>query len=573
LSIDPITIEVLTSRLREIAATMEHALYHSGYSPILRESRDGTAGLTDADGQVLMIGGGLQYHSLPYEQAVRCVIARFGRDGLAEGKSFIVNDPYLAGNPHVPDMVAVTPAYHRGRLVGFGVSIAHKADLGGLVPGSSGAGSREIFHDGLRLPPVLFQTAAGIEAGIEDIIRGNSRTPDVVIGDLRGQVGATRLGAARLAALCEEYGDEIVLEVMERILVLTERRLAGELSRWPDGVAEAEGFLDDDGADKDRPVRIAVKATKTGDRLHLDFSGCAPQTLGPVNVNPWTAKSVSLLAILAATDPTIPINSGLARGIGFDLPEGLIVNPRFPATINLYFPTAVMIYSCVLSALGKLNLARAVAPSGLVTGAVAFGYRRSGKPLVQYEIGATGLGGASGQDGTAMVTPMNHFTAGAPVEMVETEYPMMVRRYDIWRDSAGPGHYRGGIGYVREFEVKEDCVLTLRASGHRSASWGLAGGSAPAISRTSINPGTFGEAALAAIETRQLKAGDVLRLERSGGGGYGSPLERPVEAVRQDVADGYVGIDAAWSRYGVRLDPQTLVVDEAATAARRTQER
>jgi N-methylhydantoinase B len=170
-----------------------------------------------------------------------------------------------------------------------------------------------------------------------------------------------------------------------------------------------------------------------------------------------------------------------------------------------------------------------------------------------------------------MVTPMNHFTAGAPVEMVETEYPMMVRRYDIWRDSAGPGHYRGGIGYVREFEMKEDCVLTLRASGHRSASWGLAGGGGPAISRTSINPGTASEAALSAIETRQLKAGDVLRLERSGGGGYGSPLERPVDVVRQDVVNGYVGVDAAWSRYGVRLDPRSLVVDEAATAARRTQ--
>ena len=551
MSIDPITTEVVMSRLREIAATMEHSLYHSGYSPILRESRDGTAGLTDAEGQVLMIGGGLQYHSLPYEQAVRCVMEKFGRGGLADGDSFVVNDPYHAGNPHVPDMVAVTPAFDRGRLVGFGVSIAHKADVGGLVPGSSGAGSREIYHDGLRLPPVRFQTAAGIDTDIEMIIRSNSRTPEVVVGDLRGQVGATRLGAARLAALCQEYGQDIVVAVMDRLLALAERRLGAELAGWPDGEAEAEGFLDDDGADKDRPVRIAVKASKTGDRLHLDFSGCAPQTTGPVNVNPWTAKSVSLLAILAATDPTIPVNSGLARAVSFDLPEGLLINPRFPATVNLYFPTAVMIYSCVLSALGKLNPARAVAPSGLVTGAVAFGYRRSGKPLVQYEIGATGLGGTSDHDGTAMVTPMNHFTAGAPIEVVETEYPVMIRRYDIWRDSAGPGRYRGGVGYVREFQVKEDCVLTLRASGHRSSAWGLAGGAGPAISRTSINPGTPNEVLLSAIETRQLKAGDVLRVERSGGGGYGSPRERPAETVRQDIENGYVSAESARKLYGL----------------------
>src|SRR5262249_55031433 len=153
MSIDPITIEVVASRLREIAAGMEHALYHAGFSPILRESRDGTAGLTDAQGRVLMVGGGLQYHSLPYEQAVRAVMAQF-KDSVRDGDSFIVNDPYVAGNPHVPDMVAVTPAFHDGALIGFGVSIAHKADMGGLVPGSSGAASREIFHDGLRLPPV-----------------------------------------------------------------------------------------------------------------------------------------------------------------------------------------------------------------------------------------------------------------------------------------------------------------------------------------------------------------------------------------------------------------------------------
>jgi N-methylhydantoinase B len=214
MTIDPITIEVVTSRLREIAAGMEHALYHAGFSPILRESRDGTAGLTDAQGRVLMVGGGLQYHSLPYEQAVRAIVGQFGREGLRAGDSFIVNDPYVAGNPHVPDMVAVTPAFHGGALIGFGVSIAHKADMGGLVPGSSGAGSREIFHDGLRLPPVRYQSAAGIVRGIEEVLRANSRTPDVVIGDTRGQVGATRLGAARLAVLAEEYGRARVLGVM-----------------------------------------------------------------------------------------------------------------------------------------------------------------------------------------------------------------------------------------------------------------------------------------------------------------------------------------------------------------------
>jgi N-methylhydantoinase B len=571
MTIDPVTTEVVVSRLREVAATMEHALYHSGYSPILRESRDGTAGLTDAQGRVLIVGGGIQYHSLPYQQAVNCVLDRFGRDGLREGDSFVVNDPYLCGNPHVPDMVAVTPAFHRGDVVGFGVSIAHKADVGGLVPGSSSAASREIYHDGLRLPPVRYETAAGIDRAIEDIIRGNSRTPDIVIGDLRGQVGATRLGAARLAALCEEYGRDCVLAVMASVLQLTARRLAAELAGWPDGVATAEGQLDHDGADRERPVRIAVRVAKQGERLVVDFSDCAPQTMGPVNVNAWTARAVSLLAVLAATDPTIPMNSGLLDQVEFVLPEGLIVNPRFPASVSLYFPTSVMIYTCLLSALGELNPARAVAPSGMVTGAIALGYRsgRGGKPTVQYELASTGLGGTSHSDGTSLVSPMNHFTPGLPVEILETEYPVVVRRYDMWRDSAGAGRHRGGVGYVREFELLEDCVLTLRSSGHRFPSWGLAKGMSPATSRTTINPGGAGEERIGPIDTRHLIPGSVLRIERSGGGGYGTPAERAPEAVLADVRNGYVSVEMARETYGVVIDAQALAIDRAATVTRR----
>jgi N-methylhydantoinase B len=214
-----------------------------------------------------------------------------------------------------------------------------------------------------------------------------------------------------------------------------------------------------------------------------------------------------------------------------------------------------MIYTCVLSALGRLNPARAVAPSGLVTGAVSLGYRNRPKPLVHYELAATGLGGTSQHDGTPIVHPMNHFTAGSPVEVVETEYPVLVRRYDIWTDSAGAGRTRGGIGTVRELQVQEDCLLTLRSSGHRSAAWGLAGGEGPAVSRTTINPGTAGEQKLAAIDTRELKAGDVLRIERSGGAGCGAPRERDPDAVRRDVADGYVSREAARERYGVAVDP------------------
>ncbi len=567
MSADPITIEVVSSRIREIASTMEHALYHSGYSPVLRESKDGTAGLTDANGRVIIVSGGLQYHSLPYQHAVSSVLASFPRETLVPGESFVVNDPYLGGNPHAPDFMAITPGFFDGELIGFGVSMAHKADIGGIVPGSSGAAAREIYHDGLLLPPVRYQTNAGIETAIEAIIRRNSRIPDVVLGDLRGQVGCTRLGVQRLAALCAEYGRGTIADIMREILDRTAARIRGELAALDDDVADMEGFLDHDGADVDVPIRIHVRAEKRGDRLVLDFSGSSPQTRGPVNVNRTTAQAVSLLAMLAATDPSIPVNSGLTQAVDFVMPDGLVVNPQHPATVNHYFPTAHIVYNVVLAALGKLNPARAFAPSGLGHGAIAVGYAqsRTGKRAVQYELTCTALGGTSEHDGTSIIQAMNHITPSAPVEIVESEYPVMVRQYGTWEDSAGPGRHRGGVGYVRDYQVLTDCIVTVRSANHHFSAWGLDGGGAPRTSATTINPDLPSREALGPIVTRQLRAGDVFRLEQSGGGGYGDPFERDPVAVASDVRNGYVSLAAARDAYGVVIDRQTNDVDVAAT--------
>jgi N-methylhydantoinase B len=555
-AIDPVTTEVVASRLREIAATMEYALYHSGYSPILRESKDGTAGLTDAQGRVVIISGGLQYHFTAYQQAVEAVLARYPAALLKPGESFIANDPYQCGSPHAPDFVAVTPAFHAGVLIGFGVSLAHKSDIGGLVPGSSGAAAREIYHDGLLLPPVRFQSEAGIEEAIVAIIANNSRIGEVVLGDLRAQVGCTRIGVGKLAALSEEYGRDTVRAVMASAMTLTARRVTAELRSWPDRSAEAEGFLDHDGAVKDQPVRIRVRATKSGERLRLDFTGTAAQTIGPVNLVAATAQAASLLAVLASCDPTIPVNFGLREAVDFVLPEGTVVNARHPATVNLYFPTAHLVYNCVLSALGELNPARAGAPSGLGSRAVTIGYRksRSGKPAVLYELLNTSLGGTSRNDGAAAVMAMNHFTPGAPVEIFESEYPLRVRAFELIRDSAGAGRYRGGLGYAREFEVLEDSVLTVRSSNHLFATPGHSDGLGPAPSRVILNPDRTDREELSAIETRHLKAGDVIRFERSGGGGFGPPAERAAEAVRDDVRNGYVSAQAAADVYGQPQD-------------------
>lgn len=571
MNLDPITMEVVINRLREIAATMEHALYHTGYSPILRESHDGTAGMTDAEGRVVVVSGGLQYHSLPYYYAVQSVLARFGST-IEEEDCFIVNDPYKGGNPHVPDIVALTPVFVGGEILAFMVSVAHKTDMGGLVPGSSAAGAREVYHDGLLLPPVRYRSRDGVNESVEDIIRSNSRVPEVVLGDLRGQVGCTRLGASRLRSLCDEYGVDTVRETMREWLSITGARLRRELAAWQDGSAEAEGFLDSDGVDTDTPVRVHVRATKRGEALSIDFSGSSPQCRGPVNVCAPTTQACALLAVIAATDPEIPINAGLLDAVEFIMPPGTVVSPRHPATMNLYFPSAHLAYNCVLSALGKLNFRRAVAPSGLGTGAIAIGYAqsRSGKRAVQYELVVTALGGTSSHDGASIILPMNHFTPSTPVEVLETEYPVMVRRFDVWKDSAGAGEYRGGLGYVREYEVLTDCMLTARTSNHKISAWGLLGGKAPRTSHTFIGSDGAGHQEVGPLAQREAKCRSILRLEQSGGAGYGDPRKRPVERVLEDVKNGYVSVAAAREDYGVVIDAQTLQVDMEATAAMRS---
>jgi N-methylhydantoinase B len=555
MKLDPITTEVVISRIRETTTAMAHALFHSGYSPILRESQDGTAGLCDSGGRVIMVGGGLQYHSLLYTRAVTSVCERYPKAEMREGDSFISNDPYKAGNSHVPDMVVITPIFHAGVIIAFGASVAHKADVGGLVPGSSGAAAREIFHDGVLIPPVKYWTREGVNREVEAILRNNSRVPDIVVGDLRGQVGSTRLGAERLDALCREYGVAVVRAAMAGLLERTTARLAAEFARWPDGENSAEALLDHDGADRSRPVRIKVTARKEGDKLTLDFTGTDPQAKGPVNTPGPTAQAVSLLAVIAASDPTIPMNSGVLDAVTLITPAGTLVNPQFPASVNHYVPTSHMVYSCVLAALGKFNPARAVAPAGFGTGAVAIGYTRgrTGKPTVQYELMTTSLGGTRTHDGAALVLPMNHFTPGTPVEIVETEYPVMVQRYDVWPDSAGAGRYRGGIGHVREYRLLVDCIVTARTSNHKQGAVGINGGGGPPLSRTIINPGTPQAEEMDCMETRQLPAGTVLRLEQTGGAGYGDPRERPLEAVLTDVEDGYVSVAAAAALYGVTV--------------------
>ncbi len=352
---------------------------------------------------------------------------------------------------------------------------------------------------------------------------------------------------------------------MTSLMARTADRVRAEIAGWPDGAAEAEGFLNHDGVDISRRVRVHVHATKSGRTLRLDFSATDPQAYSPVNLPQATAQAVSMQAVIAAPDPTIPMNSGAFDAIECHIPPGRLISPQFPASVNHYFPTAHLTYNVVLAAMGKLNPSRAVAPSGLGSGAIAVGYPmgRAGKPTVQYEILITSLGGTSEGDGASVVLAMNHFAPGTPVEIVETEYPVRVRKFAMWTDSAGAGTQRGGIGFDREYEFLGPCTLTVRSSNQAETARGIFGGGSPQASETSITlpDGTSQE--MGVLETRAIEPGLVLRLARSGGGGYGDPHERPAGRVLADVADGYVSREAAARLYGVAVGADGRLDEDA----------
>jgi N-methylhydantoinase B len=566
MALDGISLEIIGTRLREIGSTMEHLLFHSGYSTILRESRDGSASITDRDGCSVETTGA-PINLLPYKITVQSVLKRYPLDTIADGDCFISNDPYDGGTLHVPDVIIVTPIFVEGEIIGFCCSSAHKPDMGGLVPGSSGAGAREIFHEGLMLPGVKYWTKEGVNAEVEAIIRRNCRIPEIIAGDLRAQVGCTLMGVQHVRKLCEEYGKDVIKQAFSDLLGRSERRLRERLSAWPDGEFEAETFVDHDGVDLNTKLRLHVKVRKTADEIIFDYSGTNDQVKGPTNLRPQSSQVAAVLALIVTTDPTIQINDGVLRPIKFINPEGKITNPAWPAPVNSYFGLANVLYSTVGRALANFDPDRAVASAGLGLGAIAIGYDkgRSGRKAVQYDLFTTAQGGTSNHDGSSGTVGFLNSTPSTPIEVIETEFPVHIARFEWVTDSAGAGRFRGGLGNRKEYELVNDATVTIRL-GHQFdfAGWGVFGGEGPRPMRVVLNPGKPEERLLHPLQTLQLKAGDRFMVEMAGGGGYGDPFTRDAERVRLDVENGYVSAKAAERHYGVVLDT-TLAIDQERT--------
>lgn len=568
---DPITIRIIGELAAGAVRQMQEVLFRTGYSTIIRESQDASCALLSADGKLAAQHVVLPLHMGAFPRSIEGVLQRYDASDMRDGDAFLVNHPYEGGSPHAPDFCVILPVVEGTRLHGFAASIAHKSDIGGPVPGSCSGVAGELFNEGLQLPPLRFMQAGRVNGEVEAIIRANSRQPDLVLGDLMGQIGCAKVGADRLRALARRYGAEQIQIALDTLRHASRALVENRIERWPDGTGEAERVLDLAGSDE-APMRVHVRVEKQKRDLHFDFSGSSDQDRGPSNVRPPLVRAACAYALIALSDPAQPINGGVLDAFRISTRTGSILDPRFPAAVNTYNPTVHAIIDSVMEALAPIGsgCARADGSGGRV---LSFSHQGNARPRLQYEILAGGSGARTGLDGENGRHDNQTNGRITPVEIIEVEFPVRLSRFALEPDSGGAGTYRGGLAFCRDYEIlAEGTRLSLRSSKHQRAPHGAAGGLDGATGDCRIVAADGGERRLSAMQTDvELQRGDHVVFRTPGAGGLGSPQTRPLDAVLGDVLDGYVSADRAADTYGVALEQRgrTLSVDAVATGALR----
>jgi N-methylhydantoinase B len=565
---NPLTLAVIWGALQSIAVEIGTAVHKTAYSEQAREGQDFSVAVFDPQARMVAQGPYSPGHMGAMSFAVKNALAAYPAETLRPGDAILLNDPLL-GSGHFPDFFITQPAFLDGRLIGFAVNILHHTDVGGQRPGSQGVvGIFDYFQEGLRIPPTKVWSEYRENAEVVGIIAANTRTPDKVLGDLRAQRSALRVGEQRLQELAERYGTETLFRAMDEILDRTEASMRARIREIPDGAYVFEDFLDDCGPNTES-IRVSVTVTVSRDTLDVDYAGSSPQTPSGLNSYINYTRSYSYAAIKCLTDPLGPMNEGALRPIRVEAPLGSFLNPRPPAGGGPRAIICYRVFEAVIGALAPALPERVVAASSHFANPTFGGYdpaRR--RRFVAYELVLSGTGARATRDGCeALASAFN--ASNIPVEAQEANHPIIVERFELIPDSAGPGKFRGGCGIRRDMRfLAEDGKLTNLSERQRFAPYGLFGGKPGRLARTVINPGPD-ERLVHGKESTDFQHGDVISFQQSGAGGYGPPFERDVARVLGDVLDGYVSLAAAREQYGVVIDPVTVTIDEAATARAR----
>lgn len=522
--IDPIEFEILKNLFVSIAEEMGVTLCRTGFSPNIKERLDYSCAIYDAAGETIAQGDHMPVHLGAMPLSVRAAIDHVRMD---PGDVVILNDPFRGGT-HLPDITLVSPVFltksaqKTAQPAFYVANRAHHSDVGGMSPGSMPL-AREVFQEGLIIPPIKIVRRGEIDQDVLALIKANVRTPDEREGDLTAQIASNRVGETRLREIVAKYGRRRVDAYALAAQDYTERVLRHTIAGVPDGEYRFEDALDDDGFG-DAPVAIRVAIRIEGDRAEVDFTGTDRQTSGSVNANFAITLSASLYAFRCLVREDVLYNSGISRPIRVTAPEGTVVNASRPAAVaGGNVETSQRITDVVLGALSRALPDRIPAASQGTMNNVTLGGidPRTGRGFAYYETIGGGMGGRNGLPGISGVHTHMSNTRNTPVEAIEHYLPVRIRRYGLRRGSGGAGKYPGGEGIVREYEMRCDTEVTVLSERRRGQPYGLQGGSPGASGRNTLVRG--GQETPVPAKTRlELREGDRLRIESPGGGGWGA---------------------------------------------------
>ncbi|MDK8873883.1 hydantoinase B/oxoprolinase family protein [Paracoccus sp. SSJ] len=574
-AVDPITLQVIRGSLETIAEEMGHVLYRMSFSSIIRESQDLGAGLFDVDFNTLCESESTPMHIGSIPGYLRGIAETLEDGEWYEGDVVVHNHPYH-GASHTPDLAIVVPVFFRGRLVGFAGNTAHHVDIGAATPGLI-IDVPDVYAEGMLFAGTKLYRKGEPNNAMWNYIRRNSRAAGQLVADIEAQIASARLGARRFAELLDKYGEETVFAAANQLMDYAERMIRQRIGEIPDGDYVAEGWLDDDGRNRDRRLKVKVTVRVRGDEVEVDLTGSADQTPTAYNVPFEGSTKVAayagfrkLLLDAATSEVRVPSNEGSFRPIKVTAPLGSIFNPRPPASAEARFTQCNRMIDLIIRALAPVMPEQVIAGSSASISFAAYsGVRPSGDYWVFLEVNEGAYGGRPRSDGPDSIDNLMANTRNNPLEDLAMHIPMICDRYEL-RDDAPPGagEFRGGIGVVKAQRVLTSAFITHESERHTEAPWGIFGGQDGAVGRCTItNPNRPGETREMHSKFSGLAVGpdDVMTYYSPNGGGYGDPLNRPAAKVLEDVLDGYCSVARAREVYGVVVDPEAETVDLAAT--------
>jgi N-methylhydantoinase B len=528
-AIDSVTLEVFRNKLESIAEEMGQVLIQSAYSPNIKERQDCSTALFDAEGRMVAQAEHIPVHLGAMPDAVAAIAEKEPEPGDA----YILNDPFEGGT-HLPDVTIVSTLAPEDEVVGYAVTRAHHADIGGMTPGSMPAGAAEIYQEGLRLPGVQLRSGGDLDEDLLAVILANVRNRTERQADLRAQLAAHDRAEDRLEELIADHGRGQVERAFDAIIDYSHARMTDELAAVPDGSYDARDVLEGDGVtDADIPIEVSI--TVEGTDVHVDFAGTAKQCAGNMNAPLAVAKSAVYFVVRSITDPEIPPNHGSYVDIDVSAPEGTVVNPLPPAAVvGGNVETSQRLTDVVFAAFAEAAPERVPAHSQGTMNNLIIG-NREGDGFTYYETIGGGFGARPDTDGIDGVQVGMTNTLNTPIEAMEAEYPFTVEAYAFREDSGGDGEYRGGLGLTRSLTVETDAVVSLLTERRRHRPAGAEGGEPGAPGENLVD----GEK-LPAKTTRDIEAGSTVTIRTPGAGGYGDPSERDPAAREADRLDGKV---------------------------------